>query len=78
MTIHYGDKVVSEEHIQYLKEELDDAKTVSNMISVLEALDQVFVSLEMLEKTRIGVTLTRLTRRAESGEKRERKPIVLL
>ncbi|KAG7399405.1 hypothetical protein PHYBOEH_008919 [Phytophthora boehmeriae] len=71
-TIHHGDKVVSEERVQYLKEELDDAKTASNMMSVLEALEQVFVSLEMLEKTRIGVTLTRLTRRADSDEVKER------
>ncbi|OWZ21564.1 Transcription elongation factor A protein 1 [Phytophthora megakarya] len=67
-TIQHGDKVVAQEHVQYLKEELDDAKTTANMLSILEALEQVFVSLEMLEKTHIGVALTRLSRRAESSE----------
>ncbi|KAG7388980.1 hypothetical protein PHYPSEUDO_011443 [Phytophthora pseudosyringae] len=67
-TIHHGDKVVSEERVQYLKEELDEAKTAANMLSLLDALEHVFVSLEMLEKTRIGVALTRLSRRAQSLE----------
>ncbi|KAL4146006.1 hypothetical protein PRNP1_011879 [Phytophthora ramorum] len=71
-TIHHGDKVVAQEHVQYLKEELDDAKTNANMLVVLEALEQLFVSLEMLEKTRIGVALTRLSRRAGSTEVQER------
>ncbi|KAK1942470.1 hypothetical protein P3T76_005969 [Phytophthora citrophthora] len=71
-TIHHGDKVVSQERVQYLKEELDDAKTTDNMLSLLEALEQVFVSLEMLEKTKIGVALTRLSRRAQSDEVKER------
>ncbi|KAL4092807.1 hypothetical protein PRIC1_011798 [Phytophthora ramorum] len=71
-TIHHGDKVVAQEHVQYLKEELDDAKTSANMLVVLEALEQLFVSLEMLEKTRIGAALTRLSRRAESTEVQER------
>ncbi|GMF28206.1 unnamed protein product [Phytophthora lilii] len=71
-TIHHGDKVVSQERVQYLKEELDDAKTTANMLSVLEALEQLFVSLEMLEKTRVGVALTRLSRRAEAPEVRDR------
>ncbi|CAI5739152.1 unnamed protein product [Hyaloperonospora brassicae] len=67
-TIHHGHKMVSQEHVQYLKEELDDAKTTATMLSVLEALAKLFVSLEMLEKTRIGVALTRLFRRAEDAE----------
>uniref|UniRef100_A0AAV1TEJ3 TFIIS N-terminal domain-containing protein n=1 Tax=Peronospora matthiolae TaxID=2874970 RepID=A0AAV1TEJ3_9STRA len=67
-TIHHGHKVVSQEHMQYLKEELDEAKTTTDMLSILEALEQLFVSLEMLEKTRIGVALTRLFRRAEAPE----------
>lgn len=67
-TIHNGDKVVSQEHVQYLKEELDEAKTTATMLSVLEALEKLFVSLEMLEKTFIGVALTRLFRRAEAAE----------
>ncbi|KAE9315916.1 hypothetical protein PF008_g19134 [Phytophthora fragariae] len=71
-TIHHGDKVVSEERVQYLKEELDDAKTPANVLSVLEALEQLFISLEMLEKTRVGVALTRLSRRAEAPEVQER------
>ncbi|EGZ07932.1 hypothetical protein PHYSODRAFT_526167 [Phytophthora sojae] len=71
-TIHHGDKVVSEERVQYLKEELDDAKTTANMLSVLEALEQLFISLEMLEKTRVGVALTRLSRRAEAPEVQDR------
>jgi hypothetical protein len=71
-TIHHGDKVVSQERVQYLKEELDDAKTTANMLSLLDALEQLFVSLEMLEKTRVGVALTRLYRRAESPEVQDR------
>ncbi|ETN14448.1 hypothetical protein PPTG_07497 [Phytophthora nicotianae INRA-310] len=67
-TIHHGHKVVSEERVQYLKEELDGAKTAANMLSILGALEQLFISLEMLEKTSIGVALTRLSRRAESPE----------
>lgn len=53
--------------VQYLKDELDDAKTTANMISVLNALEKHYISLEMLEKTRIGVSLSRMQRRAESG-----------
>ncbi|CAI5730793.1 unnamed protein product [Peronospora destructor] len=71
-TIHHGDKVVSEEHVQYLNEELSEAKTSINMLRILEALEQVFISLEMLEKMRIGVTLTRLFRRAEDSEVQDR------
>ncbi|KAF1776544.1 Transcription factor IIS, N-terminal [Phytophthora cactorum] len=55
-TIHHGHKVVSEE------------RTAANMLSILDALERLFISLEMLEKTRIGVALTRLSRRAESPE----------
>ncbi|RLN86952.1 hypothetical protein BBJ28_00004030 [Nothophytophthora sp. Chile5] len=42
-TIHHGDKVVVEERVQYLKEELEDAKTTANMRSVLEVLEKIFV-----------------------------------
>ncbi|CAI5700826.1 hypothetical protein KXD40_008765 [Peronospora effusa] len=71
-TIHHGDKVVSEEHVQYLNEELNEAKTSINMLRILEAVEPVFISLEMLEKTRIGVTLTRLYRRTKDVEVQER------
>lgn len=71
-TIHHGDKVVSEERVQYLKEEMDDTKTVASMLRILDALERLFVSLEMLEKTRIGVSLTRLSRRTESREVQDR------
>ncbi|KAI9985269.1 hypothetical protein PInf_004595 [Phytophthora infestans] len=71
-TIHHGHKVVSEERVQYLKEELDDAKTAANMLSILDALEQLFISLEMLEKTRVGAALTRISRRAESPEVQDR------
>jgi hypothetical protein len=52
----------------HLKDELDAAKTPSEMRNVLEALEQLFISLEMLEKTLIGRALTKLQRRAASGE----------
>lgn len=58
---------VVEELVQYLKEELDAAKTTTTMMHILDALEQHYISLEMLEKTRIGVSLSRLQRRAESG-----------
>ncbi|TDH70041.1 hypothetical protein CCR75_005178 [Bremia lactucae] len=67
-TIHNGEKVVSVDHVQYLKEELDDVKSVDNMLSILDALERLFMSLEMLEKTRIGISLTRLLRRSDSKE----------
>lgn len=51
----------------HLKEELDAAKTAEDMLRVLEALEQLFISLEMLEKTLIGRALTRLHRRAPTG-----------
>ncbi|KAI9920033.1 hypothetical protein PsorP6_015664 [Peronosclerospora sorghi] len=71
-TILHGEKVVSQERVQYLKEELDDAKDTTNLVTILEALEQLFISLEMLEKTRIGVTLTRVARRAEDVEVQSR------
>lgn len=72
VTIHHGEKVVSEERVQFLKEELDDAKTDANRLSVVAVLETVFISLEMLEKTRIGVALTRVSRRTESDEVKDR------
>ncbi|CEG42330.1 transcription elongation factor a protein 1 [Plasmopara halstedii] len=70
--IYHGDKVVSEERVQYLKEEMDEAKTIANMLNILHTLEHLFVSLEMLEKTHIGVSLTRLSRRTESHEVHDR------
>lgn len=59
---------VVEEMVQHLKEELDAAKTTTNMLSILNALEhEHYISLEMLEKTRIGISLSRMQRRAESG-----------
>lgn len=58
---------VVEELVQYLKDELDDAKTTANMLSVLDAIEKHYISLEILEKTRIGVSLSRMQRRTESG-----------
>jgi hypothetical protein len=57
-----------EEQVQLLKDEIDTAKTTANMLSILETLEGFFMSLEMMEKTRIGVSLSRLERRAESGD----------
>lgn len=63
-----GSKVVVEEAVRRLRDELDAAKTPAAMLRALQALEREhFVSLEMLEKTRIGVSLTRLQRRTESG-----------
>uniref|UniRef100_K3X5J6 TFIIS N-terminal domain-containing protein n=1 Tax=Globisporangium ultimum (strain ATCC 200006 / CBS 805.95 / DAOM BR144) TaxID=431595 RepID=K3X5J6_GLOUD len=76
-TIADGAKVVVEEVVQYLKDELDDAKTTTNMMSVLNALEKHYISLEMLEKTRIGVSLSRLQRRTESEEVRTRATLLL-
>ncbi|GAB9473325.1 hypothetical protein Gpo141_00010479 [Globisporangium polare] len=76
-TIADGSKVVVEELVQYLKEELDDAKTTGNMASILDALEQHYISLEMLEKTRIGVSLSRMQRRAESEDVRNRATLLL-
>lgn len=58
---------VVEEMVFHLKEELDAANTPAEMRSALEPLEQLFISLEMLEKTLIGRALTKLQRRATSG-----------
>lgn len=63
-----GSKVVVEDDVRRLRDELDAAHTSADMLRALLALEREhFVSLEMLEKTRIGVSLTRLQRRAHDG-----------
>lgn len=59
---------VVEEMVEHLRDELEHARTTAAMENALEALEQLFVSLEMLEKTMIGRALTRLQRRAPTGE----------
>ncbi|GLE05316.1 hypothetical protein PINS_up014329 [Pythium insidiosum] len=63
-----GSKVVVEEHVMRLRDELDAAITTANMEAILDALETQYISLEMMEKTRIGLSLTRLERRAECGK----------
>ncbi|KAJ0400956.1 hypothetical protein ATCC90586_007617 [Pythium insidiosum] len=62
-----GSKVVVEEHVMRLRDELDAAVTTANMEAILDELEAQYVSLEMMEKTLIGLSLTRLERRTESG-----------
>ncbi|CAH0520114.1 unnamed protein product [Peronospora belbahrii] len=42
------------------------------MLNILASLEQIFVSLEMMEKTRIGVTLSSLSRRSDDVEIQQR------
>ncbi|DBA02241.1 TPA: hypothetical protein N0F65_007651 [Lagenidium giganteum] len=72
ITITHGAKVVVEEVVQHLKDELDDARTDANVLGILHELEQHFISLEMLEKTRIGVSLTRAMRRSDSEEVKQK------
>ncbi|TYZ51418.1 hypothetical protein PybrP1_012117 [[Pythium] brassicae (nom. inval.)] len=73
-----GTKVVVEDDVRRLRDELDAARTPTAMLRVLLALEREhFVSLEILEKTRIGVSLTRLQRRAEDDDVRARATLLL-
>jgi hypothetical protein len=56
------------EVIQRFKEELDEAKTTENMMSILKELENQFVSLEMLEKTLIGRSLCKVYLRTKSED----------
>lgn len=56
--------------MKHLNQQLNDAQDEDTLRNVLNVLETQFISLEMMEKTLIGVSLTRVQRRVESGRKR--------
>lgn len=65
-TIESGYKVVVVEEIERIRDRMEIAATDLEIDSVLSDVSTQFISLEMLEKTGIGKSLTRLKKRCES------------